>query len=362
LAFDAIFISEINDIKVDFDFKDKASRELRGKAEARKSYRAFLYPTGAPADFPDGSLVKWNDNFYLVSNGKLRKFSDSSALEYFGLRKENFEEVSEDELGLNKAGREIKKGDPYPDDCLIKIGDDFYKFKNEKLEKFVSAKAFLSSFDSSQSVEKNPDFIDKYPLSENIIGFGDGTLLAFGESAYAVEDEKIFPIADASVFEALGWDWDDVIWASGEEIGMYEKGKIFDLKNPHPNGTVFKTTEESKYYLIQQREKREITSESVLKKYLKNNPVTVERESENAAAACELEREFEIFGSSLFCHLPVSELQNFVSNNYQFRVSFSEAVEADNLTLTAKRLVNWNNFKFALLEIKKKILANYVPQ
>ena len=48
----------------------------------------------------------------------------------------------------------MTKDDTYPDSSLFKINDDYYILENSHLRKFSSIKAFLSQYDLRQVIEK----------------------------------------------------------------------------------------------------------------------------------------------------------------------------------------------------------------
>ncbi|HLN18716.1 MAG TPA: hypothetical protein VK255_00925, partial [Patescibacteria group bacterium] len=61
-----------------------------GALEARKSYQAFFYPEGSPIGFKNGTLFRNNNNYYIVSAGKIRKFSSENLVDSLGFKKEAF--------------------------------------------------------------------------------------------------------------------------------------------------------------------------------------------------------------------------------------------------------------------------------
>jgi len=66
--------------------------------------------------FKDGTLLKNSDDYYLVSDGKLRKFKDGHMLSVLGFSSDSFQEITTNELDYNEQGDNISDIANYPND------------------------------------------------------------------------------------------------------------------------------------------------------------------------------------------------------------------------------------------------------
>ena len=215
MIFDANLVGDFSEAEVSFTLNGNSSDVGEGTVLARKSFRSFFYPEGD---------------------------------------------------AINKI--------EMPE--LFKINNDYYQLKDKVLYKFVSEKAFLTDYDSRQAIVKDESFLKNYPLSGEFIGFRDGTLLSSDISVFVVSGNRIWPINNPVTFASNGWNWNDVISASGEEIGIYQKEKLFTIKTPQPDGTLFRDDNTGKYYLISGKEKHELVGKDVIDFYSKINPLPAE--------------------------------------------------------------------------------------
>ena len=55
------------------------------------------------------------------------------------------------------------------------------------------------------------------------------SLLSTPNSVFLTNQDKIWPIADTITFESMGFNWNDLQNSNSEEIGGYEKQKLFTL-------------------------------------------------------------------------------------------------------------------------------------
>jgi hypothetical protein len=308
--------------------------------------------------FRDGTLLKNKNDFYMVSDGKLRKFADMRIIDAFGFFENSFLSVEEDELAYNSKGDDIDKNSRYPDDSLFLIQDNFYQLQDSKLKKFVSDSAFFTYYDLSQAIKKNSDFLKEYEISSDLIGFFEGSLLSYADSIYVVEDGKIFPIDNPLTFSGKDFDWNDVVQASADEIAIYEKEKLFTIANNHPSGTIFTTTEDHLSYLIIGGEKHLLPGENIASSWTNTAPIPVSQNSLDIKSSCQIKK--SSLRSNVFeCSLSIAEMQQLIGSDYVFSLKPTKETQLDFIHVEFKKDVGFKNLRFTAGEILNRIKNNY---
>lgn len=350
---------KFSDIKIWVSSK-KGSLDSSGNiVMIRKTYQSFAYPQAlAPASFPEGSLEKNNSYYYIVSDGKLRRFQSLAVAEFMGYKKDSFEEATAEELNFNERGNNIISTENLPDGSLFLADETYYQMKNQMLHPFVSEKAYLSRYEKNQVLEKKKGFLKNYAISEDVIGFADGTLLSFDIGVFVVVSGKVVPFNNPEAFLSFGYKWEDIISANEEEIGLYERDRLFSIGRPHPDGTVFFAEDSGKYYLINGGQKYEIKGAEILRKYLKKNPVTVQEKSLEFQNYCQLKSIVWPLNSSA-CQASIKNLEAIFGNNYQLEMQKSSESSFADTRVKFFRNLNWENMRDVLAEIKRKLLINY---
>ena len=183
-------------------------------------------------------------------------------------------------------------------------------------------------------------------------------LLSANNSVFIASQGKIWPIADATTFMSMGWDWNDVVASNSEEIGNYEKQKLFTVKTPHPNGTIFSDKDTGKYYIIENGEKREIGNMENFLLYLKTNPIIVKGKGLEIRSQCELKSSFG-FGKKYTCVIPIQLMRNLIGNDFQFETDFGNDVKISRISVIFKKSFNLENFKSSISILKSRTAANY---
>jgi hypothetical protein len=355
--FDASLVGSFSKVKLSFTPESNSLSPENSHLDLRKSYRAFLYPEGQPIGFKDGTLLENKNSFYLISDGKLRRFSSPAVITALGFPENAFIAASDADLKYNSLDEEITDTKNYPTDSLFKINGTYYQLdSNGMLEKFISAGAFHSQYDEHLAISKPTDFLGNYPLTENPIGFADGSLISYGTSAYIASKDKIYPIGDPDIFLSQGYAWKDIIPVSGDEFSLYQKEKLFTLTSIHPDGTIFFTPDTNKWYQIENGQKHELPSEKIATSWLKKTPVTVLAKSLDILGACDLKK--ELFGNYA-CLINLNETEDSAGKYYEFTFIPKADLKIDNLNLLYKKNMTLQNLKLSVRSMILKIKARY---
>lgn len=250
---------------IEFSFRSEIGSPT-GTVSAVRAYRAFLTPIGEPATFRDGSLIRSENEFFIVSQGQLRAFPDERAIRNRGYDPEQFRLVETDAIEDMLRGDRINDSELLPNDAVFFDGEQYLQIRNGKRAPFVSDRAYRSRFREEDALSVDAELLDALPDDRETIGFLDGTLVSYGEAVYAVEGSFLRPIDAPETFLSKGYDWASVIPITGDEFGIYERGRLYTEQQPHPNGTVFHETQTGKYFLVQDGMRHEIP-ETVIAQY-----------------------------------------------------------------------------------------------
>jgi hypothetical protein len=356
--FDASLTGTYSSAIVSFSLDDKSEPMASQRLSVKKSYNAFLYPEGDAMGFKNGTLL-WNKNdSYIVSGGQLRKFSNEKVADALGFPKDGFVPVEDDELGYNAKGEDITDAASYPDGSIFHISDNYYLLSNGQLLKFLSDSAFLTRYKERQAIEKDAGFLGKYPLSEEMVGFSDGSFLSYADAIDVINDGKLFPIDSPETFLGKDFDWNDVKRASADEVAFYKKQKLFTIANDHPNGTIFTAIEDGRRYLIQNGQKHLLPSDNVFASWKNTSPIPVSQESLKVSDSCQLKKSF-LHSGTYSCEIPIVDMQSLIGSDYVFSLEPENKIILDTINVEFKKNVGLANLKFTLSEILSRVKNNY---
>lgn len=356
IIFDTMISENFPDASVDFSLAGNYSKPLSGKISIQKTYRALFYPTDLPIGFKDGTLLKTGSDHFIVSDGYARKFS-TLALKNLGFSENQFVQVTADDLKYNPVGDFIDQNSDYPNNSLFKIADTFYIFYNGKLRPFTSVAAFNSQFDASLAIEKDASFLNQYPLDENPIGFSDGSLISYADSIFIVSEGNILPIDNPQTFLDNGFDWNDVIPANADEISLYARTKLFNKNSVSPTGVIFSSIDSSSWFFIKDEKKLPISSEKILASWLHKKPILFSTNDISECRIEKVGYFFQ--PNNYTCKLQLETSGALYGNEFRFIIEPNLDAKISTINVTYSRAVSLPNLKISLGSFRNKITSNY---
>ncbi len=199
------------------------------------------------------------------------------------------------------------------------------------------------------------------PLDQSGFDTEDGKLVSSPEAIYILSENQKLPIDNPITFESLGYNWNNVFSLDEENLSRYEKGKLINIRSPHPSGTVFHTIDTDKYFYISNKEKREIKgSQELIVSYMKDKPVvSVSEKSLSDYRRCSLEKT-GIFFPSYNCSIDASSLIEYPGKNYEFFTQLESPEKIRAIQIEFKKDITWKNIRTSLSLIKSKIMLKYL--
>lgn len=250
--------------KIKFDSKEDLpntyqSREI--KYITKSQLAAYGYKD--IKKYPDGTLLQeiGENTVYYLQNGEKRPLGATEVeFESLGFSKDDIIDVLESDLDIYETGDKILFG---PEGTLIKDADaNVYYIENGKKRLFTSAQLFEYLEYSWTKIKADADAA--YYLEGDVMRYPNGTLVrvAGASDIYLINNGQRRKFVSADLFLKLGYKWKNVIDIDGSEIGRYPlAGNVI-----YPDGTLIRATNGSTVYLVQNEQKKEITSETLLKK------------------------------------------------------------------------------------------------
>jgi len=250
----------------------------------------------------------------------------------------------------------------FPSETIFRVDDDYYALRNNVLHPFVSEKAFATHYpiSSSFSLPATEELFVRYPLSEEWLGFRVGSLISNATGVFVVVSEtEVRPIGSAEVFLALGYDFNDVIPASEEELGIYKRGRIFLLGEPHPDGTLFFDEDTKTHFMIEQNTKRPLAG--TYKDFLiaGKHPIIASSNAAEESINCELLPN-GLSGRTFSCETPLGSLRDNKGNDYELKLSQNDAsIDMNTLIVAFITDKNKQNMMTLLSQIKQRLFSRF---
>lgn len=255
---------------------------------------------------------------------------------------------------------EGKPIDVFPTEDLYKIDSTYYALRNNILIPFVGRDAFHSRYPDHFAKTETQDFLLRYSVSKNFIGFRPGSLLSFADGVFIVTSETtIRPVGSAEIFLALGYSFENVLPVNSEDIGMYERGRILLLGAQHPDGTLFRDRDTTTVFLIDQGTKRPIIDQTYRDFLIaKQTPIEASQSASQQTVSCKLTS--SLFPRAFSCDVPLGILTDTPGSDYELTLSDPDKeVNIRTLNLELHTEKSKANAFTLLATLKNRILTRF---
>lgn len=341
-----------------------------------------LFPTSIDSfDFQNPTSTKYslfppqNEKREVVSNGKLPQ--DTALLFDLGAS-------SEDESATLKVL--VEKNAPLPENLTFTLRHGYkaswlpqgntltdfpaeelyladgvyYRLQDNKLTRFISRDAFLSRYPEEFAKPLTSEELKNFSITEDVLGFRPGLLTAYGDGVFIIMNEhEMRPVGSVRIFQDLGYLFEDVQTVNAEELGIYERGKIFLSGDQHPDGTLFQDVDSSRYYLIQDAHFHEVTAGRYLDFLLtKTHPVRFSVQSNQETLQCRGIK--NTFSYGLHCTTPLDAISTNLGNVYEIRLeNKSPSTDLRFFEARFKTAKNSTNLNYIISQIKDTLLSRF---
>ena len=206
-----------------------------------------------------------------------------------------------------------------PARTIVEYQGNFYDWQDTSLVPFVS-QAAAESYLPKELIQSIPEAtFSGLSKSEELLGFRPGTLLAYADGVFFVTEEgTIRPFGSAEVLLRAGYSFDHVITASGEEVGIYKRGKIILPGELHLGGTIFFDVDTQETFLFQNKVMHPLTPAYAEFLQSRNDTITFSSQATQKETSCTLAPDW--LRKSLSCSLDTTPLSG-PGNDYQIGLS-----------------------------------------
>ncbi|PKM91664.1 hypothetical protein CVU82_00430 [Candidatus Falkowbacteria bacterium HGW-Falkowbacteria-1] len=207
-----------------------ASRYNPNRAVIVNSSELSAYEEGAPIRFSNYSVIMSPDGkLYLLVDNKKRLFSSTEAFRKIGINVEEIMSASWQDINSYQDGKEINIASAYPTGALLQnktTGGVFYVEEETKAP--LIDKIFLQTkFKGKQIIPVEESELNLYTTISPYL-FGNGEILKSDNSSavYLIEDGKKRAFSSGEVFENLGYQWKSIISVPEKIINLYSEGEF----------------------------------------------------------------------------------------------------------------------------------------
>jgi hypothetical protein len=192
------------------------------------------YVTGAPIKFPQYALVRSpSGGIFLLDGDSKRPITSGTSFKKLGFNPEEVVSASWDDINAYQNGTPITATSSYPTGTLLqdKTTGGIYWVQDNTKAPILDRIIIQTKFKGRKAAPVSSKELAAIPTTAPIL-FEDGQLLKSltSTSVFVIADGQKHPIYSGTIFEKLGYKWENVITVSPKILYYYPQGEA--LKEP----------------------------------------------------------------------------------------------------------------------------------
>ncbi len=168
-------------------------------------------------------------------------------------------------------------GQNYPNGTLLHSvsSSEYWLIDSGKRRPFKNMASLITRTDPKLAINVEDDILNNYPTSSPIL-FPNYSILASPNTTYLLDYDTLHPFASAEVVRKLGYNPDEVIDVSEDDLKDYTRGATIFASSSAPQGVIIQITDlNNQYFLLKDDTLQPIVDKNVVQ--INFNQLKVER-------------------------------------------------------------------------------------
>jgi hypothetical protein len=229
----------------------------------------------------------------------------------------------------------------------------YFIVEGEVIKPLISKNAFESYLFKNNTADMDSQVFDDIAKSNDYVGFAPATLISSKDSIYVTDGDTKHPFQDERAFEAMGYNYDNVINTNSEERALHKKAKLFTVRSAHPFGTIFYAQDADRTYIYD----NDMLNKIPTTKISKQHAITAQELSRDTTASCTLKK--HLFSHKYSCTAPLKDIQDFEGNTYQIALEDAPSTQIKTANIKLFTTANDTSLAQRVEAIKRRLNTIY---
>lgn len=163
----------------------------------------------------------------------------------------------------------------YPDGSILQVEGEpgVWLIDYGKKRPFWSKTALVSRYDINSIIQVSKSDLNKYPTGRPIKFPQYSLLKAPNGAVFLLVNDTRRGITSGEVFRSIGFNWDEVIDVSWDEINNYTEGKPITMESVYPLGALVQNNQTGGIYYVEDAIKFPIISKEIMNENFPNRKI-----------------------------------------------------------------------------------------
>lgn len=164
-------------------------------------------------------------------------------------------------------------GQGYPNGTVLKVDNDYYLIQNGIKRKFASVSVLSSRFDPAKAVSVGISDLSAYDEGAPIRFHNYSIIMSPDGKLYLLVDDQKRLFSSTATFKQLGFNIEEIQNASWQDINSYQNGKEITIASAYPTGALLQNKKTGGVYFVMEETKAPIIDKIFLKTKFKNKTI-----------------------------------------------------------------------------------------
>jgi len=221
----------------------------------------------------------------------------------------------------------------YPEGSLLQNATDktLWLIQNNQRRQFVSKAVFTSNYSLNKLLTIKAEDLEKYEIGAPIKYANYSLLQIPSGGVYFLENDTVRPITSKEAFKLIGFNPEEIIKISEEEVLSFPRGEPITVKSSYPVGAILQDKITKEIYFVKDGIKHLLVSDKLLKIYFPKRKIvkvtseelskyeTGENYQLKDGELVKITSDPKVYVISEGKKLPIANLETFESMGYQWK-------------------------------------------
>jgi hypothetical protein len=171
-------------------------------------------------------------------------------------------------------------GQVYPEETILKVDDDYWLIQNGLKRKFSSKAVLTSRYNPDRAVLADSSDLNSYTEGAPIKFHNYSVVMSPDGKLYLLVDNKKRLFSNTESFRKIGFNIEEVVNASWQDINSYETGKEITIMSAYPSGALLQDKESGGVYWVEENTKAPLVDKIFLETEFKDKEIIAVEKSE----------------------------------------------------------------------------------
>lgn len=161
----------------------------------------------------------------------------------------------------------------YPDGTILKVNNEYWLIQYGKKRKFSSLSVLSSRYNPKRALEVSSSALSAYEEGAPIRFHNYAIIMSPEGKLYLLVGDKKRLFSSTETFKKLGFNVDEIQNASWQDINSYQNGKDITLASAYPTGALLQNKTTGGVYWVEEETKAPLLDRSLLKTKFKSHKI-----------------------------------------------------------------------------------------